>query len=318
MIRIRHIVAGPTRILFSGICLLTAVFVISGCSPLTAIKKTTRKITRDITGAGAKQKKTVALIAFGNKTRIPAAVFQKTLHRDLTAKLIDACPDAILIAPGDSAYPDFLANPPRQKNGELDNFSLAQSARKLGINAIVTGTLAGITTNQKMKGFMWFKSPLSMAQISVGVEVYDTETASKLLDERFVQETEMAEAESDSRGEARIEDSPAVAAALSRLVDPVGERICDEIARQPWKGFIISISKEKLVISSGRSTGIVPGDRLDVYDSSKVIEGAGGQRYFVPGLKTAEIQVTAVFPKRSEAVILSGTVAKEGSSVKPR
>ena len=98
----------------------------------------------------------------------------------------------------------------------------------------------------------------------------------------------------------------------------ISEKICDKISDQPWKGFIISISGTKVVISSGRDTGIIPGDILEVYASANTIVGLNGRKFFLPGLKSGEIKITAIYPRRSEAIIISGDNIREGSTVEYR
>ncbi len=36
-----------------------------------------------------------------------------------------------------------------------------------------------------------------------------------------------------------------------------------------------------------------PGDILEVFDGSRIMEGIGGQHFFVPGLKIGEIEIVS-------------------------
>jgi hypothetical protein len=46
------------------------------------------------------------------------------------------------------------------------------------------------------------------------------------------------------------------------------------------------------------------------------MEGIGGQRFFVPGLKIGEIEIVAITEDRLEAKLVSGKNIKKGSSVR--
>ncbi len=169
-----------------------------------------------------------------------------------------------------------------------------------------------------MKGFIWFKEAHPMVKLNVSTAVYDIETGALLFDERFEREVEVDENLQESIRKKEVKNSTVITEALKKLTEPISEKICDEISDQPWKGFITAISANKVILSSGKKTGIKPGDILQVFDSGDTIEGINDQKFFLPGLKTGEIKITATFPGRSEAVIISGKNIRVDSIVKPR
>ncbi len=62
--------------------------------------------------------------------------------------------------------------------------------------------------------------------------------------------------------------------------------------------------------------GLESGDILEVYDSSRIMEGVGGQRFFIPGLKIGEIEIVSITEDRLEAKLISGEDIKKGSTVR--
>ena len=70
------------------------------------------------------------------------------------------------------------------------------------------------------------------------------------------------------------------------------------------------------MIPSGTRTGLKLGDILEVYDSSRIIEGIGGQRFFTPGLKIGEIEIVAITENRTEAKLVDGEGIATGSTVR--
>ncbi|MBW2252278.1 MAG: hypothetical protein JRF60_17050 [Deltaproteobacteria bacterium] len=79
--------------------------------------------------------------------------------------------------------------------GSIDNLGLAQLGRRAGMNAIVTGEIMGITGREEKRGIIFFKDLHQFIYIQVKVEVYDTQSGVKLIDERYSEEIEIDELE---------------------------------------------------------------------------------------------------------------------------
>jgi len=282
---------------------------LGGCAPF-------RKISRDVFGAGGDLKKKVAITVLENRTRRASADLLTVFQQALAAKAARACADVLLMTPEDKTFPAYLKNPPRLPSGLLDDFNVAATGRKYGYNAIVTGMLLEIRIDEEASGFGWFRGSRPFVELVAGVEVLDTETGAKILDRRFSQKNKLAEDAFESLHSDEIGADPVLVEPLQRMANEIGESVCDAISEQPWKGYIISVSADKVVLSSSRDTGLAPGDLLEVYDSTRTVTGYAGQQFFLPGLKTGEIKITAVYPNRSEAVVVSGDDIREGCSVK--
>ncbi|MBT8365273.1 MAG: hypothetical protein KJP23_11260, partial [Deltaproteobacteria bacterium] len=207
---------------------------------------------------------------------------------------------------------------PRTRSGWINNLDLAKTGRQLGLNAIVTGALITITPNKRKEGIWWLKDTHYFVQVRIATEVYDTETGAKLLDESFVHEIEVDEMDlesihADSEMNALIVDE-----AFGTIADNMGEKICNAIVFQPWKGFIASIDSDKIFLNFGENVGLKIGDLFEVFDSSSIFEGLEGHRFFKPGLKTGEIKITAVYPGTAEAILVSGHDIRSGFCVQPK
>jgi len=298
-----------THPIFTLLVLTVGLSVFSGCAPF-------KKITRDVTGAGGDLKKKLAITVFENRTRTVSDEIIESFHRQLTAKLTRACSDTLLVTPEEKTFPDYLKNLPRLSSGLIDNYAFATTGRKFGFNAIVTGNLLDTKIDEEAYGFWWFKGSRPYVELLVGVEVMDTETGAKILDERFNQKIKIREEEFAALRSKETRALQVLIKPLQQIADDVGESICDTVNSQPWKGYIISVLTDKVILSSSKDTGLAPGDVLDVYDSGSTISGYAGQQFFLPGLKIGEIRITAVYPSRSEAVVVSGTNIKEGCSAK--
>ena len=301
-------------ILFLLLCLVS----ITGCSTVSSIEKSTKRMVRDFRAPDSDLKKRVGILLFENKITLVNKDVEEKFIRDLSETIASSCPNILLEKPGDPGYPDDLAKVPRTRSGWIDNLALAKTGRQLGLNAIVTGALITVTPNKRKQGIWWLKDIHYFVQVRIATEVFDTETGAKLLDESFVNEIEVDEmdlgsVQADSEMNTLIVDE-----AFEVIADKMGEKICNAIVFQPWKGFIASIDSDKIFLNFGENIGLKIGDLFEVFDSSSIFEGLEGHRFFKPGHKTGEIKITVVYPDTAEAILVSGHDIQAGFCVQPK
>lgn len=289
----------------------------TGCSTYSSMERKTKRMVRDLRAPGSDLKKRIAITLFENKTAFADTQMQQSFLIDLTEKIMSSCPDVLLEKPGDSGYPDFLVKLPRKASGRIDNYDLAKSGRRFGLNAMVTGALNDVRIDKRKKGIWWFKDIHHYVQVQIVAEVYDTETGAKLLDESFMREIEIDESDLESTSanaeiKAYIKDD-----IFKHIAVDTGEKICNAVVLDPWTGYITSTVGDKIILSSGERVGIKPGDIFEVYNSTDTFQGVEGHRFFIPGLKTGEIKITAVYPDTAEAVRISGQDIRAGFTVRP-
>lgn len=300
------------------VCLMLCLVSMAGCSTVSSIEKSTKRMVRDFRAPDSDLKKRVGILSFENKTTLVKKDAEKKFIGDLSETIASSCPNILLEKPGDPDYPDDLTRVPRTESGWIDNLALAKTGRQLGLNAIVTGALITITPNKRKQGLWWMKDTHYFVQVRIATEVYDTETGAKLLDESFVHEVEVDEMDLESVQADSEMNSLIVNEAFGAIADKMGEKICDAIVSQPWKGFIASVDSNKIFLNFGENIGLKIGDLFDVFDSSIIFEGLEGHRFFKPGVKTGEIKITAVYPDTAEAILVSGHDIRPGFCVQPR
>lgn len=298
--------------------LLFFLVPIAGCSTLTSIEKSSKRMVRDFRAPDSDLKKRIGMAVFENRASLADKEMEGRFREDLTENIMASCPTILLEIPGDPGYPDELARMPRKASGWIDNFDLARTGRRLGLNAIITGTLTDITTNNKKEGILWLKDTHYYIHVQISAQVYDTETAAKLLDDSFIHEIEIDEWDLDSIREDSKVMTSILEEAFKNISSNMGEKICSAIVLEPWKGFITSINADKIMINSGTKVGLKTGDLFEVFDSSGVFEGTDGHRFFLPGLKAGEIKITAVYPDTAEAVLVSGHDIRAGFSIRQK
>jgi len=280
------------------------------------VKNTTRTITRTFKLSDEDLQRKVGIINFENNSLRETTQFQNIFHKGLPAYLNENCKGILVDDPETGSLLSLVKEPPKLKSGHIDNYSLALIGRQIGLNAIVTGSLEDIRIIDELQGILWTKDTHHFVEVNIRVEVNDVRTATKLLDNTFVREIEIEDLDYQLIQQSNRIRLPELNETLSKLLADIGSEICYTIKDQPWTGFITKAEEDRFSISSGSEIGLKVGDVLEVYDSSRIIEGVGGQRFFTPGLQIGEIEIVSIATNTSEARLVSGKNIIKGSTVR--
>ena len=312
-------------LIFLGLLWFTGVsFVFVSCSTgykatvdktKKTVSKTTKKLTRKIRFSDDDLQRMAAVIGFENKSLYRSKDFTLLFRKGIPEFLNNECDDVTVADPDDDENLKGFKELPMLPSGRVDNFALAIIGRGLGLNAVVTGSLDDIGLLDELRGMVW-KDTHHLIQILVSVAVYDTETGAKILDQNFSRKVEIEELDYElmqSEGKMILPD---LNETLSDLIKEMGETICWAVEDQSWNAFIIAVNGDNIILSAGSRAGLEPGDDFEVFDTSRIIEGLNGQRFFYHGQKTGEIRIVEVEPNKAKAVIVSDKGIKTGNSVR--
>jgi lipopolysaccharide export system protein LptA len=260
-------------------------------------------------------KNKVGITALENNSFCDDGTF-KSFQENLFSNVYQSCPNHIFIKPGNPDSPDYLKSLPRLATGRIDNIALAKMGRKVGLNTIVTGSLINIGAAHERRSVLWMKNTKNIARIVLMIEVFDTATGMKLLNESFVKKLDVDEVDYETLKKKRMPDIPIIKEALQEVAAAAAKKIGLTLHMQPWKGHVTSISGESIIISSGSDIGLKQNNILEVFDQN-VIKGTAGHQFYLPGPRTGLIRLVKVHPDKSEAVLVYGSSISEGSSVRP-
>jgi hypothetical protein len=302
-----------------GLLLTTACSVSTAVKDTTrTITKTTKKIAREITFADDGLKKMIAVVGFENKSLQERDDFQEGFHRDFVEFLNAQCDDVIVLNTDSGDQTNRVNQIPKLSSGQTDNYAMAVIGRQLGVNAIVAGSLNSIRPLDEERGILWTRETHHMIEVMIRAEVYDTQTATKILDESFPRKFEIDETEYQLLQGQNAYDIPQINETFQQVATEMGDRICEIVTEQRWHGYVIAVESDDVIISTGGPVGLEPGDILEVFDPGRELEGVDGQRFIVPGVKTAELEIKTVSDQQAEAVKSSGRGLKPGSIVREK
>lgn len=290
--------------------------ILSGCGIASSYRSAHKKTIRDFSGS-SDYRKVVGVLALFNTTIFTSAQVSAPFMTAFLSSLESSASDAVFVVPGKADVPPFLWNPPRVTTREVDVFSLSGSARREGMNAVVSPMLMDIRLRTRDTGFWFFKDVAYSIQVQSAAAVYDTMTGARLALNILTDEVDIDE---DQAGiirngrEVEVEDLVEI---VEEMGEELGERMGDAINDSQWLASVVSIEDGSCVIAAGSEVGIEAGDRFSVLDGRAVQTGLDGQRYIVPGSKIGEISISRVAPRQSFGAPDSGDMPPAGSILIP-
>ncbi len=259
--------------------------------------------------------KRVAIPAFENQTFYKGPEIKTIFYDGLVDQIAANTQNTLISTPASPQFPNFLNALPRHPSGQVDNFALASLGRQLGLNYIITGVITEIAVDRGVSGFLWLKETNFIVQVSTSIDVYDVETGTKVLTDSYTYTINLDDTTYDISQVEKEMPAEFIDEAFTNLVPQIGEAVTEVLNEAEWKGFVTAVTTKDVAISAGNEVGLQVGNVFSVYDV-KVIEGASGHNFIVPGLKTGEVILTEVSASQSRATLISGDGIREGSSIK--
>lgn len=305
--------------IFAGIVIFVCLPLLHGCSHGSAAGRTFDKLSGKFITSVTRFNKKIMVAPLMNHTPFAPPQISTVFDQNLNLRLSDSCPSLLYFDEKDPHTTRVLASTPKLPSGRMDNLSLAQAGRQLGLNAIALTSLSNIYREEKSTGVWLFVSVERSIIVIIHVEMYDTETGTKIMDDYFSRKTEVTKAVYDRMG-----DDPAdppteiIQKAVIFLAREAAEEICYQMDELPFKAYLESIDGQTVTVRAGKSAGIRKGAVLSVFNTGEVMNGQGGHRFYIPSRETGVIQISDVQADRSEGAIVSGRVDGLDVCLKPR
>jgi hypothetical protein len=254
-------------------------------------------------------RKPVGAALFINGTAFQDSRIVTITDKTITDSLRESCPDVALVADENPDFSELRNKQPRRVSGNIDNLTLAMQGRKLGLNAILTGEITEIKGVQEELGYLWFKEMVFFVHVHMLIDIYDTETGTKLLEKYVSEEEEISEDAYYKIKSRNFEPAfPAIENLLVSLSGKLADEACERMEDEPLKTYVKSTEGEKITICAGRNTGIRKGSLFTIHDDSRIMLGKDGYKYLVPGPDTGKLRVDAVYEDFAEGLIVEGEI----------
>lgn len=316
MITMNHNIVKWRKTAYLALFLGCVLFLLGGCGTLKSAKNSVVEMYDSIKITGERVKRRIAIVPFQNRTPWDENQSHTLFMAELIQILEKKCPHLILVRPGDPEYPELITRFFSSEFGAIDNIGLAKLCQETGLNGVLTGQLTHIRSEEVKKGIIGFRKPFRVARIQLDTALYHAGTGAKLMDESYSFDVEMIAQESETSGRKWVIHEAGFGEPLSDCAKSAANAVCEKSAVEPWESVVLSIQDDKAIIPFGQSIGLRVGDKLEVFGPGNTVGAQGGYRYIIPGLKTGEMKITAVFPRNVEAAAENNTTFKVGSIVR--
>lgn len=314
---------GPPRwrLLVTALLALWLMAFFSGCTAIRdaakgtvrAVGDTSRKVAGALTPSSSDLKHKIALIGTENQPAAGSSEFSAHFRKRLTELLQSECRGSVV----DEALGDVLKTPPRLASGQVDGYALALMGRPRGLNFFVIGTLSDVRLMDEKTGFWLWRDTRYKIRAVLRVEVVDSATGTKVLDESLSDEAVIDELRHEQLQAGGALPFREIEPVLKRMLPDAGSRICEALGRQPWQGFIVAAGEGgRITVSSGSAVGLSAGRGLDVYARGSVVESKDGRRFFQPGDRVGEARVASVSSDQADAILSQPATVGPGGTVR--
>jgi hypothetical protein len=200
------------------------------------------------------------------------------------------------------------------KNDTVDK--AAARWRTDGFQGIATAALLDVRLVTEKTGIFWFRKDRYFVKFEVVLDLYDTHSGAKLVNEVAEMSLKISEEDYGSLQSGTVLHISDLDESLTDLANEFGQEAAEALQKHPWQTSIISTDAEGIVLAAGRSSGLQVGDRLVIYGGNRLITGESG-KYVLPGMKIAEVDIKQVAEHRSNAVVLQNGTVQAGDIAMP-
>jgi hypothetical protein len=210
---------------------------------------------------------------------------------------------------------EAVKTPPRLPSGLLDGYTLAVLGRQRGVNFFLIGTLVDVRVKDELKGFWLWKDTRYTIQTVVRLELVDSATGAKILDDTSRTETEIDSLKYEEIEQFKNIQLADLTSSITTLFRKGGKLVCTAMHSLPWQGFVVAAERGRITLSTGSRAGLSGGRTLEVFNIGPVFTSKDGQRFLSVGEKVGEATLTTVAEDRAEATFGGWERLKEGGTV---
>jgi len=299
----------------SGLVLVfLLMWALAGCS---AAKKTADAVVETssdlvdwvLPGGRPELRQTVVLIGVESSLPSVQAGFADHFRQALPGFLKKDCAEVVI----DEA--ESVKTPPRLPSGLLDGYALAVLGRQRGVNFFLIGTLVDVRVKDELKGFWLWKDTRYTIQTVVRLELVDSATGAKILDDTSRTETEIDSLKYEEIEQFKNIPLADLTSSITTLFRKGGKLVCTAMHSLPWQGFVVAAERGRITLSAGSRAGLSGGRMLEVFNIGPVFTSKDGQRFLSVGEKVGEATLTTVAENRAEAAFGGWERLKEGGTV---
>lgn len=295
---LRRLPPAPALLLLL-VCLVGAV---TGCATAKKSVEKVAEVSRGawdgiLPGKGSAAGRSVVLLAV--ETGMPGVQpgFRDEFAQRFPPRVVSECAGVRF----DTGLAEGLKVPPRIASGLIDGYALAMIGRRQGVDVFLVGTLMDVKLDEEPTGFWLWKDTRYWIRAVIRLEIVDSATGAKILDESLKEAMEIDSLQYESLQQSQPIRLADFQPAMERMLQKGARRVCQTLRERPWQAFIVAADAGVIELSAGSASGLAAGRVLEVFGLGTVMTSKDGQRFIPSGEKLGEATVSEVTPERARA-----------------
>jgi hypothetical protein len=276
-----------------------------GCGP-------TKSVYKKVSFKDTELKKRVLVLPLLDQAGVGEA---KT--EELTARLVELLKEE----EGLSVHRGTVPTPLRQrvrspKFAVVIDPALIERADQMGMNVLI----AGVLNPREVRARKWGVWPISGVkremELSLLVNAYDIVDGTLFLTHLETRKIKVSTDDLELATEGKYEiDETKLEEELSEILEDQASTIRDELEDHPWRGKIMSVDGETVMINAGSDIGLSNGSMFQVYSKGERIRSLEGKYFYLLGPKVGEIKTVNVMDSQASAVPVEGGPFRPGQII---
>lgn len=235
----------------------------------------------------------------------------------LTATLVELLQkDATLLV-----QPGTMPSPSRQRVrspefGVVIDPALIAIADQMDVNVLLAGVLNPYEMRVKRSGWWPFRWIKREQEVSLLLNAYDTIDGTIIISHLEARKIKVPKDNPEGEGEKTRIDEERLQEELSDMLKDHASTMIEELGDHPWRGKIISVEVDNIVVNAGEDMGLTNGSVFEVFGEGEGVRSLTGRHLYLSGPKVGEIKTVQVMASRASAVPVTGGPFKPGQVIK--
>jgi len=194
--------------------------------------------------------------------------------------------------------------------------ALIAIADQMDMNVLVAGVLNPYEMKVKRSGWWPVRWVKREHEVSLLLNAYDTINGTIIVSHLEARKIKTPKDNPEGEQEKTRIDENRLQEELSDIIEDHASTLIDELGDQPWRGKIISVDGEDIVINAGEDIGLTSESIFEVFGEGEGVRSLSGRFLYLSGPKVGEIKTVKFMPSRATAVPVIGGPFKAGQVIK--
>lgn len=222
-----------------------------------------------------------------------------------------------LVAPGDSGFPEFMTQLVRGSVAYPNAPVLSKEARQAGYQGVVVAAVRDIRVSTIRTGLFWFRRTRYLIHFDVTADLYDPYSAAKVVSGVMESKVRISEDDYENYVSGVASSIEELDEEIADAAEELGERIGEALSDLPWKATVAGTDGDRVFLPAGAGVGLREGDRLAVFEGSRLMTGDQGEQFVAPGQQVGMVHITAASEQKAEAKVTAPGKIQIGDIVVP-